>query len=147
METIRHRVGIDAPIRQVARALDTIEGLRTWWTTDTTGDTAVGGKVVFTFGGPKRSVTMEVLGSAADGVVWRVVEGPDEWIDTTLAFELAEVDGETAVLFSHGGWREAVPFMHHCSTKWGYFLLSLKAAVERGEGTPFPDDMDISSWG
>ncbi len=147
METIRHRVGIDAPIEQVARSLDTIEGLSTWWTRETSGDTAVGGKVVFTFGGPKRGVTMEVVSSEPNGVVWRVVEGPDEWIDTTLAFELGEADGQTAVLFSHGGWREPVPFMHHCSTKWGYFLLSLKAAVERGEGTPFPLDMDISSWG
>ena len=146
METIRHRVGIDAPKEQVVRALDTIEGLRTWWTTETTGDTAVGGKVVFTFGGPKRGVTMEVLSYQPDGVVWRVVEGPDEWIDTTLAFELGEVDGQTAVLFSHGGWREPVPFMHHCSTKWGQFMVSLKGAVERGQGTPFPDDALISSW-
>jgi uncharacterized protein YndB with AHSA1/START domain len=145
METIRHRVGIDAPREQVARAIDTIEGLGTWWTHEVSGDTAVGDKVVFTFG-PGRGVTMEVVSSEADGVVWRVVEGPDEWIDTTIAFELTEDDGETVILFSHGGWREAVPFMHHCSTKWGYFLLGLKAAVERGEGTPYPRDLHISSW-
>jgi uncharacterized protein YndB with AHSA1/START domain len=146
METIRHRVGIDAPVEQVARAIDTIEGLATWWTRDVTGDTEVGGKVVFTFG-PGRGVTMEVVSTEPDGVVWRAVEGPEEWVDTTIAFELTEADGETVVLFSHGGWREAVPFMHHCSTKWGYFLLSLKSAVESGEGTPYPHDRHISSWG
>jgi hypothetical protein len=37
--------------------------------------------------------------------------------------------------------------MHHCSTKWAYFLLALKAQLEGGRGTPYPDDMKISSWG
>jgi hypothetical protein len=37
--------------------------------------------------------------------------------------------------------------MHHCSTKWAYFLLGLKAGLEGGAATPYPDDMKISSWG
>ena len=37
--------------------------------------------------------------------------------------------------------------MGHCSTKWAYFLLGLKAGLEGGKATPWPDDMPISSWG
>ena len=44
-------------------------------------------------------------------------------------------------------WREPVDFMFHCSTKWAYFLLGLKASLEGGKGTPFPGDLQISSWG
>jgi hypothetical protein len=44
-------------------------------------------------------------------------------------------------------WREPVEFMGHCSTKWGYFLLGLKSSLEGGEGTPYPGDLQISSWG
>jgi hypothetical protein len=51
------------------------------------------------------------------------------------------------LLFTHASWREPVEFMHHCSTKWAYFLLGLKAWLEGGEATPFSDDMNISSWG
>jgi hypothetical protein len=51
------------------------------------------------------------------------------------------------VLFTHAGWREPVEFMHHCSTKWAYFLLGLKAGLEGGPATPYPEDMAISSWG
>jgi hypothetical protein len=80
-------------------------------------------------------------------VAWRCVEGPDEWVDTTLTFGLREEAGETVVLFTHGGWREPVEFMHHCSTKWAYFLLELKAGLEGGVATPYPDDMSISRWG
>ena len=36
------------------------------------------------------------------------------------------------------GWREPVEFMHHCSTKWATFLLSLKQLVETGTGAPDP---------
>ncbi len=44
-------------------------------------------------------------------------------------------------------WREPVEFMAHCSTKWAYFLLGLKAGLEGGEYTAYPDDMKISTWG
>ena len=39
-------------------------------------------------------------------------------------------------MFKHQGWKEPVEFMHHCSTKWGSFLMSLKSLVETGEGAP-----------
>jgi hypothetical protein len=36
--------------------------------------------------------------------------------------------------------------MHHCSTKWGTFLMSLKRLLETGEGAPDPRDVHISDW-
>jgi len=53
---------------------------------------------------------------------------------------------ETVVLFTHAGWAEPVEFLHHCSTRWAYFLMSLKHALEGGEATPWPRDEKISSW-
>jgi hypothetical protein len=47
---------------------------------------------------------------------------------------------------SSGVWREANEFMHHCSTKWATFLLSLKQLVETGAGAPDPIDLQISDW-
>jgi hypothetical protein len=56
-------------------------------------------------------------------------------------------DGDyTIVLFKHEDWKEPVEFMHHCSTKWAIFLLSLKELVETGKGSPFPDDVKIDNW-
>jgi hypothetical protein len=34
----------------------------------------------------------------------------------------------------------------HYSTKWAVYLLSLKALVETGTGSPSPDDVAISDW-
>ena len=49
-------------------------------------------------------------------------------------------------VFAHRGWKEPVEFMHHCSTKWGSFLMSLKSLIEAGEGRPAPRDVQISDW-
>ena len=145
--TIRHRVGIGGPRATVFDALATLPGLASWWTRDVDGDPAVGGQLRFAFGGPERVVTMEVVEVEPTSlVVWRCVGGPDEWLDTSFRFELSDADGETVLLFVNDGWREPVEFMYHCTTKWGYFLLSLKASLEGGNGTPFPDDLHISSW-
>jgi hypothetical protein len=75
-----------------------------------------------------------------------VVDGPPEWIGTTVSFDLRQEDDYVVVLFEHQGWKEPVDFMHHCSTKWATYLMSLKALVETGEGSPSPRDVKIDSW-
>ncbi len=79
-------------------------------------------------------------------VRWAVSDGPPEWIGTTVTWELREDGDWTTVLFAHEGWKEPVEFMRHCSTKWGVFLMSLKALVETGEGAPDPRDVKVDSW-
>jgi hypothetical protein len=36
--------------------------------------------------------------------------------------------------------------MHHCSTKWAIFLMSLKSLAETGRGQPSPGDVRIGDW-
>jgi uncharacterized protein YndB with AHSA1/START domain len=142
MADIRHGVRIVAPQARVYEALTTIDGLASWWTRTVEGDADQGGKISFYFGQPEPGAVMEVIeADAPSRVVWRCVEGAAEWIDTTLIFELSQADGETLLMFTHADWREPVPFMHHCSSRWGYFLLSLKAGLEGRTATPFPDDL------
>ncbi|MGZ3637853.1 MAG: SRPBCC family protein [Ktedonobacterales bacterium] len=148
MADILHRVGIAAPQARVYEALTTTEGLSGWWTRDVKGDPNLGGTLQFFFGSPEPGAAMEVVAlTPGQHVEWRCVQGPDEWLGTTISFDLKPADGETAVLFKQANWREPVEFMHHCSTKWAYFLLGLKAGLEDGEATPYPNDKKISSWG
>jgi uncharacterized protein YndB with AHSA1/START domain len=143
---IRHRIRVrSSTTADVDAALTTIDGLRGWWTTDTTGDAGVGGTIAFRFlaGGFDMEVVELVPG---ERVVWRVVDGPPEWIGTTIRWELSQVDDFAIVMFTHEGWTDVGAFMHHCSTKWASYLLSLKALVETGAGAPAPDDVLISDW-
>jgi len=148
MNDIRHRVGVATSAGKVYQALATRDGLSEWWTRDVRGESAAGHKLEFFFGGTEPAAVMEVT-SLVPGrrVAWRCVAGADEWVGTTFTFDVHEADGETAIVFTNAGWREPSEFMHHCSTKWAYFLLTLRAGLQGGKATPFPDDEKISTWG
>jgi uncharacterized protein YndB with AHSA1/START domain len=144
MVDILHRVGITATPDKVYDALTTAEGLAAWWTTDTSGDGD--GTLRFRFGDVGGFDMKVVELQPNTRVAWEVVEGPDEWVGTTVSFDLTQDDEWTIVLFAHAGWREPVEFMNHCSTKWAIFLMSLKSLVETGTGSPHPHDVQISNW-
>ena len=150
MVDILHRVGIKSSVDEVYTALATREGLANWWTTNTQGESKLGGALQFRFSADGREIggfDMKVLElHPASHVLWQVVDGPAEWIGTRIDFELKQ-DGEYCiVLFKHQGWKEPVEFMHHCSTKWATFLMSLKSLLETGKGNPSPDDIRIGNW-
>ena len=146
MVDILHRIGTrTSSPKTVYDALTTVEGLKGWWTEDTKGSGEVGGTLAFRF--PAGGFDMEVLETRpSERVAWRVVDGPEEWIGTTVEWDLRQDGDHTIVLFGHRGWAEPVEFMHHCSTKWGSYLLSIKALVETGQGAPAPNDVRVGDF-
>jgi uncharacterized protein YndB with AHSA1/START domain len=146
MPDILHRVGIRSSPEAAFKALTAQNHLAGWWTTDTRGGFEVGEVIHFQFG-DRGFFDMKILElQPAKRVLWQVVDGPKEWIGTQVRFELEQDGDYTIVLFKHEGWKEPVEFMHHCSTKWGVFLMSLKSLVETGKGDPYPDDFKIDNW-
>jgi len=143
MVNIIHRIGIKANPQDVYKALTTNEGLSTWWTTDTSGAGSVGSIIEFRFGGG--GPDFEVVELQTDSLVrWKHSgEMPEAWMGTEVSFKLYPSDNQTLVLFSHSDWQGPSDFMAHCSTKWAMFLMSLKAALEKGKGNPFPNDVPI----
>jgi len=146
MVNILHRVGVASTSADVVyEALTTLEGLSGWWASDTSGDTGVGEVIGFHFG--PGGIDMKVVElRPSERVLWEVVDGPEEWIGTEVVFDLRQDGDDTIVLFAHRGWKEPVEFMHHCSTKWGVFLMSLKSLLETGKGAPDPRDVKIDNW-
>ena len=146
MPDILHKVGIKSSLpNHVYQALTTLDGLSGWWTTDTRGENKVGGVLRFRFG--SGGFDMKVLElKPAEHVLWQVVDGPEEWLGTKVSFDLKQNGDWTVVLFKHQGWKAPVEFMHHCSTKWAVFLLSLKSLVETGKGAPSPNEIKLDSW-
>lgn len=147
MVDILHRVGMkDASPQAVYEALTTVDGLAAWWTEDTSGNGETGGKLEFRFP-PLDGFDMAVLeAQPSERVRWEVTAGPEEWIGTTITWDLQKDGDWTILMFAHEGWKEPVPFMHHCSTKWATYLMSLKSLIETGEGAPAPRDLLISDW-
>jgi hypothetical protein len=146
MVDILHKVGVkSSSLDDAYQALTTIKGLSGWWTSDTRGESKAGGIIQFRFG--VGGFDMKVLElDSARRVEWLVVDGPQEWLGTKVIFELRQEADWTIILFKHQGWKESVEFMHHCSTKWAVFLLSLKSLLETGKGSPAPNEIKLDSW-
>lgn len=151
MVHITHRIGIKAPLQNVYAALSTTQGIAGWWTKDTSGISEIGKSISVHF----FSLDAQELGSMQmtvkalepnQKIHWEFTAGPQEWIGTTVSFNLQQQDGYTIVLFGHRNWREEVEFKAHCSMKWAVFLLSLKDFVESGTGNPSPNDIKIDNW-
>jgi uncharacterized protein YndB with AHSA1/START domain len=147
MVDILHRVGIKSSPDGVYKALSTREGLAGWWTTNTQWDGKVGGTIKFLFsadGAVLGGFDMRVLELQPNtSVQWQVVGGPEDWLGTKIRFDLKQQGDFCMVLFKHQGWKEPVEFMHHCSTKWATYLMSLKSLLETGSGAPNPNDIRI----
>jgi uncharacterized protein YndB with AHSA1/START domain len=147
MPDILHKIDVRSSPAATYAALTTLDGLSGWWTTTTQGNSEVGGTIAFRFGSLGR-FDMKVLELLpARRVLWQVVDGPEEWIGTKVSFELRPDGDFTAVVFKHQGWKAPVEFMHHCSTKWATYLLSMKSLLEGGKGRPHPEDVHISARG
>jgi uncharacterized protein YndB with AHSA1/START domain len=110
MPDIPHRISIDAPPETVHDLIATTDGIARWWTgRPVDGDSTVGSRFGVYFGDADiPAAVMQMQSDTPDEVVWRVLEGPDSWIDTLTTFALhpAGNDG-TTLLFTHANWPEA----------------------------------------
>ncbi len=135
MPNILHRLSIDAPPERV-QLTATKEGIEQWWTRhQVAGDDEIGGQLFVYFRDPADppdpAAAFEVLERSPGQVVWRCVDGPQDWIDPRNNFVLKpRADGGTTLLFSHEGWQQKNEFMNGCSTSWGAYLMSLKSGAE-----------------
>src|SRR4051794_28899427 len=85
----RHRVGIGAPAARVYEALTTTDGLAGWWARKVTGEPTVGGTLRFYFTTEEPSAGMEVVDlQPGRQIGWRCVQGPDEWVGTSVEINL-----------------------------------------------------------
>jgi uncharacterized protein YndB with AHSA1/START domain len=144
MPDILHRFTIDAAPESVHELIATADGIERWWTGHPTSRDGATLGVFFAAGDP--AAVFDVVEEAPGRIVWRVVDGPDDWTGTTVSFVLeARPDGGTTLLFTHADWREGNEFMAGCSTNWGAYLTSLKSGAERGEFAAFPAG-EMSRW-
>jgi uncharacterized protein YndB with AHSA1/START domain len=148
MPNILHRLTIDAPPDRVAELVASTQGIEQWWTGHpVTGDDKIGGQlsVYFSDGGAP-AATFEVVERSPEQVVWRCVDGPQDWIDTRITFAPnPRPDGGTTLLFTHEGWRQENEFMNGCSTNWAAYLMSLKSGAEGHGFNAYPAG-EISRW-
>ncbi|HKO79997.1 MAG TPA: SRPBCC domain-containing protein [Chitinophagaceae bacterium] len=135
MADIKHNVTIKAAPGKIYKAVTTQDGLESWWAKQTIAKPETGFVNVFTFG--KIRNEMKVAKLIPNGKVeWECIQSIDEWIGTTISFDLQEKDGATILRFTHGGWKAVTDMFADCNYNWALFMKSLKTFCETGTGTP-----------
>ena len=145
MPDIRHLIKIRATPERVYQAITTADGIRNWWTRDASLDDKIGGAGEFGFYGHRFAITVsvaELVPSAHVGLN-NVSSTRGSFDGTTIAFDLKPDGNDTMLLFAHRGFKNADDEYASATTRWGYYLLSLKRYLETGKGTPNPDDTDL----
>lgn len=139
LKSIWHRLLINAPAETVYEALTTQKGLAGWWTPDTVAEPQIGTMLKFTFM-PDYTKEMRVDALKPYSLVkWTCLKAFEDWIGTTLSFELQPHAKGTVLLFHHDGWAAYTPEFASCTHDWGLFFRSLKLLCETGKGKPYPD--------
>ena len=136
---IMHRLRIHASPEQVYRAITTAEGIRNWWTRDAALDAKAGGFGEFGFF-DRRFVAKVKVNELKPPVHmgWEVVNAA--WDGNTIVFDLQADGSDTILSFAHRGFKRADERFASVTTRWGYYLVSLKQYLETGKGTPNPDE-------
>ncbi len=139
MPDIMHLIKIHAPAERVFTAITTEDGIRQWWTRDATIEPKIGAAGEFGFYGKRfvAKVTVEELSPAA-GVRWKVTNAA--WQGDDIEFKLKFEGTDTILLFAHRGYPRTNEAFASATTRWGFYLFSLKRYLQTGKGTPNPDD-------
>ncbi|HYG49506.1 MAG TPA: SRPBCC domain-containing protein [Flavobacteriales bacterium] len=136
--SIKHLFHIDAKREDVYKAISTHDGLKNWWTVQTSGNAEKGGTIQFRFGnygGPDMKITDLKLN---ESVSWTCAASNNwEWEGTIITFKLDDNEGKTRVRFSHDGWKENSEMYAICTFGWGRYMESLRQLCQTGKGEAF----------
>jgi uncharacterized protein YndB with AHSA1/START domain len=145
MPEIMHLIKIRAAQDKVYRTVSMAEGIRNWWTRDAVLDPKVGGAGEFGFYDHRMAIKVKVDELTPPGhVAWDVISSTGGSFDgTNISFDLKSEEGITSLLFTHRGFKAGGKNIASATTRWGFYLLSLKRYLETGKGTPNPEDTEL----
>ena len=140
MFTIKHLFHIKASFETIFEAITTIDGLKSWWTPQTSGSHEMGEVLEFRFGNTTLCF-MQIINTVPNAYLeWECIDGHQEWLGTIVKFQLDADDNMVRVRFEHSNWKEANDFFGQCNFSWGRYMESLRMYCETGQGNPFKID-------
>ncbi len=133
----------------VFSALTDIDALTGWWTP--AGGSAAGGDTLAFLMGDKEVVMCVDEAERPSRVRWSVLvcEPVEDWVGTTITFDLAGSPTGTELRFQHHGLNPGLECYEMCHDGWTRHLASLVDYVDRGSGSPNPVAVDperLAEW-
>ncbi|UTM59096.1 SRPBCC domain-containing protein [Photobacterium sp. CCB-ST2H9] len=148
MNNYQNSILLSVPVSHVYDALTTQRGISEWWTPSCEVGTTVGELITIRFGETFKVMRIESLRPQSE-VCWSVIDAQlvvpgltrtDEWIGTTIVFQLSSPSESTTRLdLEHLGLTPQIECFEVCSQGWTHFLASLKNYLETGKGMPYTE--------
>jgi len=122
------------------------EGIDKWWTQLSNKALHVGDRLTVRFENKTKWVMAVSEAIPNRSLVWVVMaahhdleslEKKDEWQETTIKWEIIEMEIGTKVILTHQGLVPQLQCFKICHVGWNYFLDSLKNYLETGTGHPY----------
>ena len=137
MPDLKHQIPINAAKEKIYALIATEDGMRSWWTADTTMEEKVGGKAEFGFDGRQMIFRMKIESLDPGRLVIMSCHGDHpEWNGTTLTWDIAREDDVVMLRFSHADWKAVTEFYALCNSTWGELMFRLKDAAEGKQPGP-----------
>jgi uncharacterized protein YndB with AHSA1/START domain len=143
MADILQDFAIHAAPSRVFEAVSAPGQLDQWWTLRSSGQPAMGSIYELDFGPAyqwQAVVTKSVPGSAFELTLTRA---DDDWIGSTVSFELSPSGSGTQVRFAHRGWPQANDHYRTSCHCWALYLRILRRHLEHGESVPYDRRLDV----
>jgi uncharacterized protein YndB with AHSA1/START domain len=142
MPDIMHSLKIHTAAEKAFQAVSTADGICNWWTRDAVLDSRPGGSGEFGFFGRRFVAKVKIVElNSHTRMKWQVTNAA--WPADTIEFDLSPEEKHTRLVFAHRGFAQADWRYASATTRWGFYLLSLKQYLETGHGMPNPDDSDL----
>ncbi|MCW2544772.1 MAG: hypothetical protein JWM40_2324 [Frankiales bacterium] len=135
-------IALPARPEVVAELFTSAAGVSRWWG-PTEGDASVGGTLATSFGEYGINA-MRVLEAGPNRVVWesvalegvRPTEHVQEWLGTTMEFDMVPSEIGTELQFRHVGLTPQLACWDDCYAGWTHFMASIQQLAETGTGNP-----------
>jgi hypothetical protein len=126
-------------------AFSAINNVRGWWSEEIEGGTEkLNDEFTYHYKDVHicRMKLVEVIPNKK--VVWLVlenyfnfIEDKNEWVDTTISFEVSAKDNRTEIRFTHQGLVPEYECFDICSNAWSEYITgSLRSLISTGKGQP-----------
>lgn len=137
MARIVREVTIEVAAEAVHAAISDMDAIARWWTHDVRGGAELGDLLELGF--YERAIVTRFRVEEEEPrrlILWRGVAGPEEYVGSTLRFELESVSAGTRLRLRHEELGGDPEFAVHAAASWERVLRSLKEYLETGRGTP-----------
>ena len=133
---LKHLFHINASVDKVFKALTNINEMKSWYTTEISGESSIDQLINFKFGTIEFIVKVNAL-EENKKIVWECVDTTMPFVGHIYTFELDESEGKTRIRLTELGFEEQNDMYANMNFSWGKYLESLRQYCQKGLSEAF----------